>query len=195
MTSTSSRRPRPSKPSPPCADNLERISRGLYCAELVDRLTPDRSEANPIFRLLHETLGYLNASPEYETATRRFELRLLGELGYRPSLSDCAACGSRLEPVANFWSSDAGGAVCPSCADDSLRLAPLSVNALKMLRLLQRSPYEDAARIRLSASLASEIETCLGDYVRYVLEREVRSAGFVETLRRHPPVPRTNTPA
>jgi DNA repair protein RecO (recombination protein O) len=175
--------------------DLERISRGLYCAELVDRLTPERSEGAPIFRLLQETLGYLNASQEYETATRRFELRLLGELGYQPSLIECAACGIRLEPIANFWSSDAGGAVCPSCSDDSLRLAPLSVNALKMLRLLQRSAYEEAARVRLSAALASELETCLGDYVRYVLEREVRSAGFVETLRRHPAAPRADTPA
>ena len=31
-------------------DDLERLSRGLYCAELVDRLTPERSEANPVFR-------------------------------------------------------------------------------------------------------------------------------------------------
>ncbi len=174
--------------------DLERISRGLYCAELVDRLTPERSEGSPIFRLLQETLSYLNASPEYETATRRFELRLLGELGYRPALFECAACGRRLEPVANFWSSDAGGAICPACADDSLRLAPLSVDALKMLRLLQRSPYEEAVRVRISARLAAEIESCLGDYVRFVLEREVRSAGFVETLRRHPAVPQTNTP-
>ena len=174
--------------------SLERISRGLYCAELVDRLTPERSEGNPIFRLLQETLGYLATSPEFEMATRRFELRLLGELGYRPSLGECAACGSRLEPVANFWSSDAGGAVCPACADDSLRLAPLSINALKLLRLLQRSPYEDAARVRVSPALAAELESCLSDYVRYVLEREVRSAGFVETLRRHPAMPQGNAP-
>lgn len=173
-------------PYPALRADLERISRGLYCAELVDRLTPDRSEGAPIFRLLQETLEYLNGSAEYEIATRRFEMRLLGELGYKPSLIDCAVCGTRLEAIANFWSADAGGAICPGCADDSLRLAPLSVNALKMLRLMQRSAYEEAARVRISSQLAAELESCLGDYVRYVLEREVRSAGFVETLRRHP---------
>ena len=57
------------------------------------------------------------------------------------------------------------------------------------------APYEEAARVRRSAQLATEIESCLGDYVRYVLERDVRSAGFVETLRRHPAVRQTNTPA
>lgn len=163
--------------------DLDRVSRGLYCAELVDRLTPDRSEGNPIFRLLQETLGYLNASPEYELATRRFELRLLGELGYHPSLIDCANCGRRLEPQANFWSADTGGAVCPACADDSLRLAPLSLNALKLLRLMARAPYREVARVRISQELGAELETCLGDYLRYVLEREIRSARFVQTLR------------
>jgi DNA repair protein RecO (recombination protein O) len=92
-----------------------------------------------------------------------------------------------LEPRDNYWSADAGGAVCPRCDDSSLRLAPLSLNALKLLRLLERSPFEDAARVRVSAGLGSELERCLGDYVRYVLEREVRSARFVETLRGLPP--------
>jgi DNA repair protein RecO (recombination protein O) len=173
---------------PTLREDLERLSRGLYCAELVDRLTPERSEGNPVFRLLAETLRYIEATPDYELATRRFELRLLSELGYRPSLIECAVCGRRLEPESNFWSVDAGGAVCSACADDSLRLAPLSLNALKLLRLLQRSPFEDVARVRVSGQLAAELESCLGDYVRYVLEREVRSARFVETLRQTPPV-------
>jgi DNA repair protein RecO (recombination protein O) len=171
---------------PALREDLERLSRGLYCAELVDRLTPERSEGNPIFRLLAETLGHLNSMADFELAPRRFELRLLGELGYQPSLGECANCGSRLEPVTNYWSADAGGAVCPRCADDSLRLAPLSLNALKLLRLLQRNAFEDVSRVRVSGQLATELETCLGDYVRYVLEREVRSARFVETLRQTP---------
>jgi DNA repair protein RecO (recombination protein O) len=171
---------------PALRDDLERLSRGLYCAELVERLTLERSEANPVFRLLAETLGYLDSVPEYELVARRFELRLLGELGYRPSLVECAICGKRLEPETNFWSADAGGAVCPGCADDSLRLAPLSLNALKLLRLMQRAPFEEVAKVRVSGALAAELESCLGDYVRYELEREVRSARFVETLRQTP---------
>ena len=173
---------------PGLREDLERLSRGLYCAELVERLTPERSEGNPVFRILGETLHFLDAAPEYEMAPRRFELRLLAELGYRPSLGDCAVCGKPLEPEDNFWSVDAGGAICPACADDSLRLAPLSLNALKLLRLMQRGTFDDVARVRVSAALVAEIETCLGDYVRYVLEREVRSARFVETLRQTPPL-------
>src|SRR3954452_7245083 len=111
---------------PGLRDDLERLGRGLYCAELIDRLTPERSEGNPIFRLLHETLTLLNSETEMDIAVRRFEMRLLDLLGYRPSLQTCAVCDRRLEPVTNSWSAAVGGAVCPLCADDSLSLMSLS---------------------------------------------------------------------
>ena len=173
---------------PGLREDLERLSRGLYCAELVDRLTPERSEGNPIFRLLHETLGYVSTSASYDLAVRRFELRMMDLLGYRPALATCSVCYSPLQPRANYWSVSGGGAVCPNCADESLRLAPLSLNALKIMRLIERGGFEEAARVRLSGELAFELQNCLGDYVRYVMEREVRSARFVETLRGLPPV-------
>ena len=176
---------------PGLRNDLERLGRGLYCAELVDRLTPERSEGNPIFRLLQETLGHISTSDSYDLAVRRFELRLMDQLGYRPALSACAVCDTPLQPQANYWSVSGGGAVCPNCADDSLRLAPLSLNALKMLRLLERGSFEAAARVRLSGELAMELQTCLGDYVTYVMERDVRSARFVESLRS---LPRAVTP-
>ena len=176
-------------------NDLERLGRGLYCAELVDKLTPERSEGNPIFRLLAETLGHLSASPAYDLAVRRFELRLMDMLGYRPALAACAVCDTPLEPRANYWSVSGGGAICPDCADDALRLAPLSLNALKMLRLIERGSFEEASRVRLSGELALELQVCLGDYVKYVMERDARSARFVESLRMLPPlVLRTSNP-
>jgi DNA repair protein RecO (recombination protein O) len=171
---------------PSLRSDLERLSRGLYCAELVDRLTPERSEGFPIFRLLQETLGYLDHEDSLDLAVRRFELRLLDDLGYAPALEACSQCHRRLEPVQNHWSSLAGGAVCPQCADSALRLLPLSVNALKVLRLLARAPFAEVARLRLSRDLGDEIEACLRDHVHLALERDVRSARFVEMLRRTP---------
>src|SRR5688572_8344798 len=97
--------------------DLERVSRGLYCAELVERLTPDRSEGAPVFRLLSDTLHLLSSENSIDVAVRCFEMRLLDELGYRPMLEVCAICDKRLEPVTNFWSPATGGVICPDCAD------------------------------------------------------------------------------
>jgi len=164
--------------------DLDRLSRGLYCAELLDRLTPERSEGNRAFRLLGETLALLDREPELDLVVRRFELLLLDDLGFRPSLEGCCVCGRRLEPIDNYWSPDGGGVVCPECASEGLSLESLSLNALKVLRLLSRATYAEASRVRLSRELAAEIEARISTHLRYVLEREVRSARFIETLRR-----------
>lgn len=174
--------------------SLERISRAIYCCELVDRLVPERSEGNPIFRLLTETLSAIDHDTEYELAVRRFEMHFLDLLGYRPAMEACAICDRRLEPVMNFWSPAAGGVVGPECADDSLSLAPLSVNALKVLRVLQKASFADASRIKLSGELQREIEASLEAQVHFVLEREVRSSRFVETLRRDARIAASTTP-
>jgi len=165
-------------------DDLDRLSRGLYCAELVDRLLPERAEAWPVFRLLTQTLERLESTPQVDLAVRYFEARLLDDLGYRPRLEACAVCDKRLEPVTNFWSAAKGGVVGPECTRDLVQLQPLSVNGLKVMRLLQRGSFADVARLRLSADLAAEVEECMAGQVRFVLEREVRSARFVEALRR-----------
>src|SRR6266498_2147863 len=101
---------------PALREDLERLSRGLYCAELVDRLLPERSEAGPAFRLLVATLERLDREEEIDLAVRYFEMRLLSELGYRPQLDVCCVCGGRLEPVENHWSNPAGGVIGPECA-------------------------------------------------------------------------------
>jgi hypothetical protein len=43
--------------------------------------------------------------------------------------------------------------------------------------------------VHLSAALAGEVEARLAGYVRHVLERDVRSAHFLETLRREAAAP------
>jgi DNA repair protein RecO (recombination protein O) len=163
---------------------LERLSRGLYCAELVDRLLPERSEAHPVFRLLADTLGNLAQSEQVDLVVRYFETRLLDELGYKPRLDVCAVCDQRLEPITNYWSAAAGGVVGPNCTRDLVQLRPLSLNGLKVMRLMQHGSFAEVSRVRLSEELARELEECLGEQVRFVLEREVRSARFVEALRR-----------
>jgi DNA repair protein RecO (recombination protein O) len=173
---------------PTLRSELERLGRGIYCAELVDRLTPERSEGHPIFVLLRDTLARLDEREEIDTVVRYFEMRLLDELGYRPNLAACSVCGRRLEAVVNYWSPVAGGVIGSECAHSEQGGAsrPVSVNALKVLRALQGWHFEDVARLRLSAELAAEIEACLGLQVQHVLEREVRSLRFLETLRRSP---------
>lgn len=110
----------------------------------------------------------------------RFELVLLRELGYTPTLISCAVCRKEMpravEPrtVVSGWafSSAAGGMVCPECRGtrrDTMNLSPETWQALRDL-----SEKEDDWRQAFSAEVRAELRRILNDYVTYLLGRRPR---------------------
>lgn len=164
-------------------DDLDSLSRALYVAELTDRMTVEHVHSFPTFRLVLETLRRLNEG-EGDVALRFFEMRFLDQSGFRPQVDVCVGCGRELEATDNFFAPAAGGAVCRVCVPGLAGPRMLSLNALKMLRLLQRAPYNEVARIRMPAELGEELERHLRSYVIAVLERDVNAASFIERIRR-----------
>jgi DNA repair protein RecO (recombination protein O) len=165
-------------------DDLERLSRGMYACELLDKFTEPHAENFGLFRLLLDTLRRLGSSAEHDTPIRYYEMTLLREMGYTPELDACVSCRSKLEPETNYWSAGAGGVVCARCRHEEAAIRPISANAIKLLRLLLHGRWTDVARVKIDADLALELERALGEYVRWVLERDVRSAAFIDTVRR-----------
>jgi DNA repair protein RecO (recombination protein O) len=170
----------------PLREDLDRLSRGLYAAELIDRLHEDRVENYPAFRLLIETLGQLAHGDALDVAVRRFEVQLLAHTGFAPRLDRCVVCSGALQPVVNAFSAALGGVVCPNCRHNQPALVPLSVNALKVLRFLRRATAAEAAKLRLEPELNAELETLLRSYIRGVLETNPRAGQFLDAVRRGP---------
>jgi DNA repair protein RecO (recombination protein O) len=168
----------------PMREDLRRLGAGLYTAELVDRFMMEREESYVVFRLLVDSLKRLSDGEEIDLALRYFEARLLAEAGFRPQLSSCVTCGEPLKPVVNHFSVTGGGAVCPSCRPAGSGLPPISVNAVKVLRLMLRSPFAEVARIRFDEGLMQELESLLRLAVQRQLEREPRSLQFLRELKR-----------
>ena len=59
----------------------------------------------------------------------------------------------------------------------------LQVNALKVLRLLQNSDYNTSSQLKMNPELSQELEKVMRNYLKYLLEREVKSAVWLDTLR------------
>jgi len=165
-------------------DDLQRLSRALYAAELIDRITPERSPGFAAYRLLLETLRRLERAESVDLVLRYFEMRLMDHAGFRPELGRCVGCGSALQPEQNHFAPQSGGAVCRACVPGMLGARPLTLEGLKVLRLLQRGTYNDIARLKMPAALAQEVERHLRSYIVCVLERDVNAGSFIERLRR-----------
>ncbi len=168
-------------------DDLDRLSTALYMLELADRFTVEHAEADAVYRLLLTALLRLARGDGEQLLTRSFELALLAATGFRPEWRRCVACGEEVSPDGVAWSALAGGVLCVDCRATHPEAGPIDVPVLKVLRLIQEAPYEEAARVRLSSELAAGMERVMHELMHAMAERELASARFVSAVRRAPP--------
>jgi DNA repair protein RecO (recombination protein O) len=177
----------------PLKEDLERTARGLYVAELVDAFTAERTEDPQLFDLMLDTLTHLAGAASADVVLRYFELHLLSQMGYRPELQYCGDCKGTLQPRTNFFSPRHGGVLCHICGYHEPSARPLTVNALKVLRFWQNCDLATAQKVKVDSGLATELETVLQDYIRYLLEKQLRSAAWLDRLKQMPPTPSLQT--
>ncbi|HTI14383.1 MAG TPA: DNA repair protein RecO [Dictyobacter sp.] len=180
-------------------NELWHMTCGFYLAELIDRFIEDDSPHLDVYNLLLGSLRVLEADAlemhqrrtEGEEITvhdrdrswlllRYFELYLLSYIGYEPVLLTCAHCNAELKPEENGFTPTLGGALCPNCSH--LWSQALSMNGLKVLRLLRRTEWAKVPRLRLDAVLRAEIESVMHGLLRFYLERDLKSWSFLDLL-------------
>lgn len=168
--------------------DLDATSRGLYVAELLDGFAMEGSGNPGLFTLACQVL-HLLAAPDTgpDLLLRYFELHLLKLSGFMPELYACVECRTIPAPGSHHYSPDGGGLICAGCKPSGLRVMPLSVEALELLRFLDGSRPEHAARLSVTSELSGDLKALLAATVRYWLDRDVRSARFVGMVDIHAP--------
>jgi DNA repair protein RecO (recombination protein O) len=165
-------------------DDLELTSYALYMIELVNQFTEDSIEDYPLFNILLEAMGKLSAGKNNDLVLRYFEVKLLDNLGYRPQLKQCVSCRTQLQPIINYFCPGAGGMLCPACSHNNSFSYPLSVNGLKVFRMLQDEDYDTIRRIKMTEALASELERLIRAYIKFLLEKDIKSIVWMETIKK-----------
>lgn len=180
-------------------EDLQHITYAYYIAELIDRFTEERDANRPLFDLFLVTLQALGETDDLRRTTRLFELRLLDLVGYRPQLFRCVQCNTEIEPVNNFFSLELGGVLCPDCVVDTgngpvIRerraayedgraiVRSISLNALKVLRFMQRESHPTVERLNIRLKTHNEMERLMHHYLVYLLERNLKSVEFFEAI-------------
>jgi DNA repair protein RecO (recombination protein O) len=165
------------------AGNLQRTAYACLVAEVVDKVLEDRHPVDEIFDLVVGTLRDLNIlerSPRADGAW--FLMRILEVLGYQPQLQQCPGCAAELPEAPGWFSPLLGGVLCARCGAHEQAGSPLSVNALKVLRLMAAGQAELYDRLKLSSALLHEIEQALEAQLEYHLDRHLKSLEFIRSI-------------
>jgi len=164
--------------------DLERTAYSCLVAEVVDKVLEDRHPVDDVFELVVETLGRLNSPQRVPRADSAwFVMRILDLLGYMPQLHICASCGSALPEAVSWFSPLPGGVLCARCAGHNRSGSALSVNGLKVLRLMAADEADLYDRLRLPVQLLAEIEQALDAQLEYHLDRRLKSLDFIRSIR------------
>ncbi len=167
-------------------DDLVRATYASYAVELLDRFTVDEEPQRDIYDLLSAVLGWFATAPAGELLlpARYYELRLLSLTGFQPRLFNCLHCGEPIREQDQAFSAELGGLLCPNCLEVDPRARPISAVAVKVMRYLQTRPWAEVGQLRLRPAVMHEIERVMHDYLTHVLERDLKSADFLQRLRR-----------
>lgn len=179
----------------PLKSDLWLTSCGLYASELVNQFNAEHVKNSRIFQLFLDTLNTLCQGTNNELVLRYFELHLLGNAGFQPQLHQCVICQAPLEPVINTFCASSGGTLCPRCRYRQPASYTISVDALKVLRFMQRNEYQVVSKLKINSELSGELKALMAGYIRFLLEREVKSASWLDSLREQiakiTPLPKT----
>jgi len=164
--------------------DLRRTAYACLVAEVTDKVLEDRHPVDEVFELVAITFDRLNAPERAARAdTAWFLMRILDLLGYQPQLTDCAGCNEALPEAAAWFSPLLGGLLCRKCGAHDQAGSPISVNGLKVLRVMAAGDGALYDRLRLSADLFNEIEPALEAQLEYHLDRHLKSIEFIRTIR------------
>jgi DNA repair protein RecO (recombination protein O) len=158
------------------------IATASYLAEDIVTLVPEEQAHDELFVLSCAALDLLDRGMNRHAVTFVFEMGLLRQLGYRPQLEPCTICQSSLMPESNAFSAESG-VVCARCAVSRPELPRVSVNALKLLRAVDRGEIDRVLQLRVPPTTWLELEVALSAYIERIAGRQLGARRVLRELR------------
>ena len=156
----------------------------IYFCELADCFSEHNLECRSLFDLLKECLTELNDNLcNAELIRNYFEMCCLSESGFRPQSRVCVNCSLKIKEELNYFSLKSGGIMCPQCAQFESFSFPLSVPAIKILRVLSEEKLDVCLRLKINSAQFFELNQILGRFISFILERTLRTPSWIAKTR------------
>lgn len=168
-------------PGPRLTAEVERTAHAALIAEVADRVCEDRHVVEGVFELTVLALEELAREQQPRRASAYFLGQALELLGFGPELARCASCGSPLAEAPAPFAPPAGGFLCAECTLPGM--IPVSVSAIKVLRLVAAGEIDLYRRLRLPDAVLAEVEAVLEAQLEHHLDRRLKSLTFLRQMR------------
>ncbi len=164
--------------------DIEKLSLGLYFAQLMKEVAPYDEPAPLHLRLLLNCLYFLETGKrDSDFLKPLFELRVLSMAGFMPNLVACRECGAYLsEPM--YFSTQHGDLLCAACYEKAQdkTMIPLSGDELTAMRYIIYSDFEKLFGFSLSKDKLKRLGKVIEKYVLYQTDRTYSTLEYLKSL-------------
>ncbi|MDP6777850.1 MAG: DNA repair protein RecO [Candidatus Latescibacteria bacterium] len=163
--------------------DYRRMAHASAVCDLLDHMTAEEDRNGVLCSVALESLRWIEsvADASVELPLWYFQLKAASALGYRPHLSGCVRCGSRLEDSGIRFSPVEGGTVCGHCGSSGSPLDRPTVTYLEQIQTGRpdRIDVEPFGRVD-----RGKVRGMLRTYLDYHVEarRRIRSLDFLDRM-------------
>ena len=177
---------------PNLKSNLESIALSVYFNEAVDSIIHGNQSDPKVFALILEAYYSID---QYVLRNKHsanihdqvlialsYILKLCASQGFAPVFNACFYCKNAVKEEKNFISDQHLSIVCPLCRQKEQSLYPISVTALKVLRLINQKTLSTIKIKNLDPVISSEVRKIVNSFILMISERQMFSYSFLSKL-------------
>ncbi|RLQ98186.1 DNA repair protein RecO [Falsibacillus albus] len=163
-------------------EDIFKTAYATYIADLLDKGTEERKSNPFLFELLHQTLQFINEEYDPEIMVNIFEMKMLPVLGLYPVLDRCAVCGSKDGEFG--FSIRENGFLCHRCFQVDPYHFPMSISALKLLRIFYFFDVNRLGNISVKPETKEELKNIISSYYDEYSGLYLKSKKFLKEMDR-----------
>jgi DNA repair protein RecO (recombination protein O) len=170
-----------------CGD-LNKTCRAYYILEILDKLTPDGYKDTRVFNICVKTFQILDNNAIKDTIQEDLviqagEFKLLKTLGFAPRLNHCLQCQDSVSEKDEYYFSNLfNGVICSDCRSFDKTSSSLTVNQLKLLRIMDREDFDLIVRLNINNKELVYLGEILNNYIRFIIEKDIKSLNFIRKV-------------
>ena len=169
---------------PEVKENPTTLARAMTMTEIVEALNEEYEESPEVLELAANCIRALPDARDPDGPVRYFQFHALRLNGTEPEIYLCCECGDDIQPNRHRMSIPLGGSICHECDPPEANLRPLSLRAMKVLRMLHREDLDKACDILLHPRVGREIQTLMRDMITYHAARDIRPQTYLDNIER-----------
>ena len=165
----------------PVHEDFEKLSLSSYLSDItysgVEHGIPEPS----VLKLLLNTLyicAYKDVSVRKAKAV--YELRLVSEMGYRPGVATCSACGEKNAPA--YFSCECGGFICDNCHFALRDDIPVTKEIYSIVGYILYSDDKKVFSFDASDEVIKKVGEISEKYLIYRMERDFKTLDYLKKI-------------